>query len=878
LARSLLVIILFGFDMIAPLSKWETTLAPAVAIEQTENRTIEVFWGIIIPAIPDLLSIEQARTGMSYETALNALLQSQQQWVKQLHSENRFTLSLRLITNGDTEQDLIFGLVGKTEGQNEAETVSTARNFFNKVRDTFPNGYSLQPCLNVEELALLRLPFLPSDRGTLAEFRRNLTQLRTISSNDIPDLVGVQIDPWQAHPSNFQDLFRALLGHPTPLAVAIAIRPTCLTPQESEYIARLTDAYARIANISRSESSQNKVLSSSVTYQEKLNEAERASQTWQRSQFAWRSPFELTISIMADSELPQSVIAALQGVIDGKPEENVLFRGSGSVVLAQSEAQKMAVRQNWVDLTMHRWANTYDLDRLPWLFSPEEVHCVFRLPIADRNGVWGLPSAPGAKDARRSLKWDASEAEIRLGSLHLTKKHLTQHLLICGVPGSGKTNSSLYLLETLWREHRIPWMVLEPAKTEYRGLKATDSLQNDLLIFTLGDERTAPFRLNPFEVPNGINLDSHLGTLVDLFSVAMSMWGPLPNVVEQLIQEAYKRKGFTLLGDNSNLVPPQFSDLQVLIPELVPQLGYKKETTDEIRAALTVRIGKFCRGSLGRMLNVSASIPFDMLMQHPAILEMSQVTNTDDRAFLMGLILNRCYQYWMTRRQEATGELKHLLLVEEAHNLLAHTQESTNQEQANPKGKAVRNFANMLAEVRGFGQGIAIAEQNPDGLVSDVMVNTNIKIAHRVVEAKNRQSLGRAMLLTPQQETTLASLRTGQMFYYVGGNSEPSITLIPNFKDDRANGFNPYLSDREIHNYFQSFRVRYPLLYAPPAGCPTEPHLSDCIEKGADLVRVLLEDPQYKALKTNSILQLLAAPYGFDAESVLYPIVGKISE
>jgi hypothetical protein len=354
------------------------------------------------------------------------------------------------------------------------------------------------------------------------------------------------------------------------------------------------------------------------------------------------------------------------------------------------------------------------------------------------------------------------------------------------------------------------------------------------------------------------------------------MWGPLPNVVEQLIQEAYKRKGFTLLGDNSNLVPPQFSDLQVLIPELVPQLGYKKETTDEIRAALTVRIGKFCRGSLGRMLNVSASIPFDMLMQHPAILEMSQVTNTDDRAFLMGLILNRCYQYWMTRRQEATGELKHLLLVEEAHNLLAHTQESTNQEQANPKGKAVRNFANMLAEVRGFGQGIAIAEQNPDGLVSDVMVNTNIKIAHRVVEAKNRQSLGRAMLLTPQQETTLASLRTGQMFYYVGGNSEPSITLIPNFKDDRANGFNPYLSDREIHNYFQSFRVRYPLLYAPPAGCPTEPHLSDCIEKGADLVRVLLEDPQYKALKTNSILQLLAAPYGFDAESVLYPIVGKI--
>jgi len=863
--------------MIAPLAKWETTLAPAVSIEQTENQTMQVFWGVLIPAIPDLLSIEQARTGMTYETALSALLQSQQQWIKQLHNENRFTLSLRIITSGDPEQDLIFGLVGKTEGQNEAETIAAARNFFNKVRDTFPNGYyPLQPCLNIEELALLRLPFLPSDRGTLAEFRRNLTQLRTISSNDIPDTVGVQIDPWQAHPSNFQDLFRALLGHPSPLAVSIDIRPTRLTPQESEYIARLVDAYARVSSISRSETYQTQVLSSSVSSQEKLTEAEGASQSWHRSQSGWRSPFELTVSIMSESDLPQSVVAALQGSIDGKSEEKTQSRGSGSVIVAQSEAQKMAVRQNWVDLTMHRWANTYDLGRLPWLFSPEEVHSIFRLPIADRNGVWGLPSAPSAKDSRRPTQWRESEAEIRLGSLHLTKKQLTQHLLICGVPGSGKTNSCLYLLETLWREHRIPWMVLEPAKTEYRGLKTTKSIQDDLLIFTLGDERTAPFRFNPFELPTGLNLDSHLGALVDLFSVAMSMWGPLPNVVEQLIQEAYKRKGFTLLGENINLHPPQFSDLQVLIPEIVPKLGYKKETTDEIIAALAVRIGKFCRGSLGRMLNVSASVPFDLLMQRPVILEMSQVTNTDDRAFLMGLILNRCYQYWITRRHEATGDLKHLLLVEEAHNLLAHTQESTGQEQANPKGKAVRNFANMLAEVRGFGQGIAISEQNPGGLVPDVMVNTNIKIAHRIVEAKNRQALGQAMLLTPQQETTLAALRTGQMFYYVGGNPEPSITLVPNFKDDSANGFNPRLSDLEIRQSFQVFRKQYLSLYAPPTGCPTESHLSDCIEQGADLVQILLEDPRYKALKTNSILQLLAAPYGFEAKNALDPVLGKI--
>jgi DNA helicase HerA-like ATPase len=652
--------------------------------------------------------------------------------------------------------------------------------------------------------------------------------------------------------------------------VAINLHPTQLSAAESREIATIADAYGRAASSSQNLSLQIRSISSGDSYQKKLLEAEQAAQVWTQLQRSWRTCFEMTVSIIATTSLPQSIIGAFQSAITGKSpqekrEQNQEL-GTGFIVTAQTPAQEMAVYQNWVDLTLHRWANREELgqtlNRIPWLFSPEEVHSLFRLPIAERTGTWGLPSAPGARDSRRLKESIASSAEIKIGTLHLTKKQLTQHSLISGVPGSGKTNTSLYLLEILWREHRIPWMVLEPAKTEYRGLKTVPSLQEDLLIFSLGDERVAPFRFNPFEVPPTINLDSHLGALIDLFSVSMSMWGPLPNVVEQLIIEAYKRKGFTSLGDNSQLKPPCFSDLAVLIPEIVPKLGYSQESTDEILAAVSIRINKFCRGPLGKMLNTIESIPFDLLMASPVILEMSQITNTDDRAFVMGLILNRCYQYWTARRHEATGELKHLLLIEEAHNLLGNAPESGNKEQANPKGKAVKNFANMLAEVRGFGQGIAIAEQNPDALVPDVMVNTNIKLAHRVVEAKNREALSRSMLLTPQQEKSLASLGVGQMLYYIGGNPEPSLTSAPNFKDEATNGFNPRLTDGEINNFFQSFRDRYSSLYAPPFGCPSDPKLVFCIEQGASLVQSLLEDPRYKLFKNNLILELLATPFG----------------
>jgi hypothetical protein len=204
-----------SLSMIVALTKWETTSTPAVAVEPTEHQAIAVFWGTTIPAIPDLLSLEQARTGMGYETALNQLLQIQQRWVQQLHGESRFTLSLRIIGSGSSETELTFGLVGKTEGNSEAETIAAARNFFNKVRDTLPDGYPLQPCAQIETLDLLRLPFLPSPTGALAEFRRTVSALQTISTAAVTDAVGQQINPWNPHAHHFQDLLRALVCHPS---------------------------------------------------------------------------------------------------------------------------------------------------------------------------------------------------------------------------------------------------------------------------------------------------------------------------------------------------------------------------------------------------------------------------------------------------------------------------------------------------------------------------------------------------------------------------------------------------------------------------------------------------------------------------------------
>jgi len=44
---------------------------------------------------------------------------------------------------------------------------------------------------------------------------------------------------------------------------------------------------------------------------------------------------------------------------------------------------------------------------------------------------------------------------------------------------------------------------------------------------------------------------------------------------------------------------------------------------------------------------------------------------------------------------------------------------------ANPKGRAIEVFSNILSEIRAYGEGIIIAEQIPAKLIPDAIKNTS---------------------------------------------------------------------------------------------------------------------------------------------------------
>ena len=131
-------------------------------------------------------------------------------------------------------------------------------------------------------------------------------------------------------------------------------------------------------------------------------------------------------------------------------------------------------------------------------------------------------------------------------------------------------------------------------------------------MFTVGDERISPFRFNPFEVPTGTPLESHIARLNACFTGAFNLFDPLPLLLDAAVRETYENKKWLddSIGGEPGLEPPTLGDLARQAEIVIQRSGYSDKLRDDFNAALTQRLTSLMRGSKGRMLNVSAQFRF----------------------------------------------------------------------------------------------------------------------------------------------------------------------------------------------------------------------------------------------------------------------------
>lgn len=506
--------------------------------------------------------------------------------------------------------------------------------------------------------------------------------------------------------------------------------------------------------------------------------------------FASEDPFSIVQALAASATRSQPEIISLS-----PSDEQVLF-----------ETQVEAGQQVDIAPEIHSpWWREFDtlpyrVQRLHRLADLDEVSSFFRLPIPVQVGFPGFELDVGNTGRQSSESRQPRVSQVDLGqfsddtaktqlSAAFDRGGLVKHGLIVGVPGSGKTTAMFSILHQLWTppddQARIPFIVLEPAKTEYRALKRMDAFRDEMLVFTMGDERTSPFRLNPFEVQTGIPLESHVSRLNACFTGAFNLFDPLPLLLDKAIRDTYEAKGWfhDSVGGEPGLVTPTLSDLCRQTRLVMKSAGYSARLRDDFNAALLQRLESLRRGSKGRMLDTRQSIPFAWLMEKPVILELDAL-NESEKSLLMMFILTFVYEYARATRRSGSP-LRHVMLVEEAHSLIGRGGSSHSEFRANPKEEAIRLFVRMLAEMRALGEGILIADQLPTALAPEAVKQTNLKVLMRMTAMDDRLEIGNTMDLGEAELKAVTRFKSGQAYVYLEEWDRVRRIQMPDFKGQR---------------------------------------------------------------------------------------------
>jgi hypothetical protein len=386
------------------------------------------------------------------------------------------------------------------------------------------------------------------------------------------------------------------------------------------------------------------------------------------------------------------------------------------------------------------------------------------------------------------LGWVLDRNRSEVGVLSVPLSSLNRHTFVCGATGAGKSQTVRGLLERATGAG-VPWLVVEPAKAEYR-LMAARLPNTEVVTVRPGQVDGVPAGINPLEPARDADgsafpLQTHADLVRALFLAAFESDEPFPQVLSAALTRCYEQLGWDLaLGEPA--VPgaapryPTLADLQAAAEQVVGEIGYGREITDNVRGFIKVRLSSLRLGTTGRFFQGGHPIDFDQLLARNVVLEIEDVGDDRDKAFLMGTVLVRLVEH-LRMRQRATAEagggtlatLKHLSVFEEAHRLLRRTEDT------GPAAHAVEMFAGLLAEIRAYGEGLIVAEQIPSKLVPDVIKNTAVKIVHRLPAKDDRDAVGATMNITEPQSQFLVTLRPGEGAVFTDGMDYPHLVRMP---------------------------------------------------------------------------------------------------
>lgn len=428
------------------------------------------------------------------------------------------------------------------------------------------------------------------------------------------------------------------------------------------------------------------------------------------------------------------------------------------------------------------------------MVSGNELSIHMGLP---RKSVCGLPVIEHSDFGKEVVNYDGnvSHVGINLGKVFnmgstcpnnviLDKNSLSMHAFVTGSTGSGKSNT-IYELVRQCNNMGANFMIIEPAKGEYKHVFGN---RPDVKVYGSNPEYSALLRINPFKFSRGIHVLEHVDRLIEIFNVCWPMYAAMPAVLKDALLRSYEDCGWDFATSKNayddNLFPT-FNDLQEELVEVITDSSYSEEVKSNYMGSLVTRVKSLTNGLNGQIFS-SNEIDNTVLFDKNVIIDLSRIGSMETKSLIMGLLVMRLSEYRMSAAEDMNVPMKHITVLEEAHNILKRTSTEQNPESPSVAGKSVEMISNAIAEMRTYGEGFIIVDQSPSAVDISAIRNTNTKIIMRLPDESDRRLAGKAAGLKDNQLDEIAKLPKGVAVVYQNDWVDPVLCKIQKYKGQEA--------------------------------------------------------------------------------------------
>lgn len=470
---------------------------------------------------------------------------------------------------------------------------------------------------------------------------------------------------------------------------------------------------------------------------------------------------------------------------------------SGAVNVWQNNESEVAQLRKYLKRFMHPvfarplWEGAPD----SLLYTPATLVSGRELPMhlgLPTRSVHGLPVIEHAEFGRNVPDETVPDADkMELGKIYhmgreekahliLNRQAMASHTFVTGSTGTGKSNAVYHLLDELTKDGKTTFLVVKPAKGEYKNVFGH---RPDVHVFGTNPKFTELLRINPFRFPKEIHVLEHIDRLVEIFNVCWPMYAAMPAVLKDAMLQAYQASGWDLEtseNEYSGELFPTFNDLLTELANVIEHSAYDQEVKSNYRGSLETRVRSLANGLNGQIFSAN-EIPEKQLFDENVIIDLSRVASTETKSLIMGILIMRLSEYRMTADTGMNAKLRHVTVLEEAHNILRRTSTEQSEEGSNLAGKSVEMIANAIAEMRTYGEGFIIADQSPSAVDISAIRNTNTKIIMRLPDEQDRELAGKAAALKDEQLDEIARFPKGVAVVYQNDWMEPVLCKVSKF-------------------------------------------------------------------------------------------------